>query len=149
MRKAKLMDVFRKNILYIFPFLLIFLITSCSTVGSLKKENSKQGKVEVYDLPYKNAYDFAIHACEDLDFRIKSQNFEKRYIVAKSIYTFSEGWGVLMGIHFREIDADHTEVHVVSKPALHVRPKVNVNAAVYEKRFLTALKRVRDSHIAK
>jgi len=103
--------------------LFLLLISGCTTLQSMETPPASSGKAVIYDVSYEKAFELALHACEVLDFTVESQNKTGKYIVAKNgISAWS--WGERIGIYFREVSPNQTEVRVVSK----AKVKTNVFA---------------------
>ena len=103
--------------------LFLLLISGCTTLQSMETPPASSGKAVIYDVSYEKAFELALHACEVLDFTVESQNKAEKYIVAKNgISAWS--WGERIGIYFTEVNANQTEVRVVSK----AKVKTNVFA---------------------
>lgn len=93
---------------------LSLLLCSCTTVGGMENTSPKGGMVQLYEAPYRTVFDLALHACQVLDFKINSTHYEQKFIVASNgMSAFS--YGERVGIYFREVDKNQTEVRIISK----------------------------------
>jgi hypothetical protein len=97
----------------LFLISLIIFITGCVTVGNMEKVPTSGGKTRTYDMPYSKTFETALEACQGLDFKVLSQNMTKKYIVAKNV-----NFGGLVGIYFKDLNHEQTEVRVIGKARL-------------------------------
>ena len=101
---------------------LLVLFSGCTTLNGME-QNSSGGSIQAYDADYKQTFDLALHACKVVDFEVESQDYEKKYIVAKNGIS-PMSWGERIGIYFKDLPETKTEVRIVSKAKM----KTNVFA---------------------
>ncbi len=96
---------------------LLISTSGCTTTQSMEKNTSGVKRAVIYDVPFEKAFELGLYACQILDFKIESQSKTEKYIVAKNGVS-AWSWGERIGIYFKEINPNQTEVSVVSKAKL-------------------------------
>ena len=103
-----------KKKMFLFLVMALFFI-GCSTTQSVRKLEGS-GSKRVYNASYEKVWSAAIVACQSETIQIEKSDKEEGQISAKTKVR-ATSWGENISVWVRKLNADSTEVEVVSRKA--------------------------------